>query len=91
MRLNYDIGADALDVRFDEDGIVVRTERIDAGTFVDVDEHGSVLAIEVLGPERRWPLEEILERFDINDEDAELLRAVRGQTVRFSLSEPVPA
>jgi uncharacterized protein YuzE len=91
MRLNYDIAADALDVRL-ADGIVARTEHIDPGTLVDTDASGTLLAIEVLGPQRSWPLEEILDRFDVDEHDAELLRAIRGQAVHFSVSPPlVPA
>jgi len=89
MKLLYDTQADALDINL-SDGIVARTEEIDAGTFVDLDAHGGLLAIEVLGPARRWPLEEIVERFSIDDEIAETLRAIRGTSVRLTLTETEP-
>lgn len=88
MRLNYDTEADALDVSIAA-GIVARTEEIASGTLVDLDAHGNLLSIEVLGPGRAWPLEDILDRFPISDEDAELLRSIRGTSVRFTLSEPL--
>ena len=92
MRLKYDTEADVLDIRIAE-GIVARTEEIGPGTLVDVNGRGTLLSIEVLRPERPWPLEEILARFGMSDEDAEVLRSIRGKSVRFTLSAPplVPA
>lgn len=89
MKLIYDTQADALDISLAE-GIVVRTEEIDSATFVDLDEHGGLLSIEVLGPARPWPLEEILERFAVEDEVADTLRAIRGTPVRLTLTETEP-
>jgi uncharacterized protein YuzE len=89
MTLNYDTQADALDITLVE-GIVARTEEIDNGTLVDVDEAGNLLSIEVLRPARRWPLEEILDRYVVADDDAELLRAIRGAPIKFRLVETEP-
>ena len=89
MRLNYDTEADALDVRIAE-GIVARTEEIETGTLVDLDEHGRLLSIEVIRPARRWPLELILSRYDVAQSDAEVLRRIHGTPVKFTLEETEP-
>lgn len=89
MNLIYDTEADALDITL-EDGIVARTEEIDSGTLVDVDVQGRLLTIEVIGPARRWPLEAILDRFHVDEGDAELLRSIRGAPVRFRLEKTEP-
>lgn len=57
------------------DGIAARTVDVDAGTLVDTDVHGTILVIEVR-PARRLPLEEILHTFDVEQDDAEILRAL---------------
>jgi uncharacterized protein YuzE len=74
----YDQDADALDIRV-ASGSVARTVEIDTGTLVDVDEVGAVLSIEVIRPARRWPLAEVLEQFDIDSEDADMLRSLWGE------------
>src|SRR5438067_2797807 len=78
IRYRYDKDADALDIRLREDGdaIAARTVEIDSGTMVDLDEHGAAISIEVLRPARPWPLTEILERFTIDEEQADLLRGL---------------
>lgn len=90
MKLIYDTEADALDVTIVDDAIVARTQEIEPGTLVDLDEHGRLLAIEVIRPARRWPLEAILERFPISDADAEVLRSIRGTSVTFMVQETEP-
>jgi uncharacterized protein YuzE len=77
MNLIYDTEADALAISLGE-GIVAQTIAIGTGTLVDVDEAGRLVAIEVHNPARRWPLEEILEQYEVSAENAEMLRAVRG-------------
>jgi uncharacterized protein YuzE len=76
MQLIYDNDADALEIAL-RDGIVCRTVQIDAGTLVDVNEHGQVLSLEFIRPARPWPLDDILGRFEIDDRDAEQLRAMQ--------------
>jgi len=76
MEMIYDTDADALEIILGL-GIVCRTIQIDAGTLVDVDEHGDVVSLEVLRPARPWPLDEILGRFAIAERDAEQLRAMQ--------------
>jgi uncharacterized protein YuzE len=88
LNLSYDKSVDALDIRVLEDALVARTEQVDIGTLVDVDEHGAVVAIEVIHPARRWPLEEILNRFPIDDEDAEVLRSLWREPKAYPFAEP---
>lgn len=76
MELIYDNDADALEIVF-RPGIVSRTVEIDVGTLVDVDEHGNVTSLEVIRPSRPWPLDEIFQRFEIDERDAEQLRAMQ--------------
>jgi uncharacterized protein YuzE len=90
MQLIYDNDADALEITIGG-GIVARTIQIDPGTLVDVDEHGNVVALEVLQPQRPWPLEEIFARFGFEDRDAQTLRALQvnqpaSRTAAFALA-----
>jgi uncharacterized protein YuzE len=71
---SYDLDAHALYIEL-ADRKAARTEQVDAGTLVDFDPAGNVIGIEVINPERSWPLEEILHRFAIPEEDARELRA----------------
>jgi uncharacterized protein YuzE len=86
----YDRDADALDIRLREVGeaLVARTEQVDEGTLVDLDQDGAVIAIEVLRPARRWPLEEILERYAIDDQSAEILRSHWREPGRYPFADP---
>lgn len=74
---HYDQTADALDISLLH-GEVERTEQIDPGTLVDLDEQGRVLSIEVIRPARPWPLESILQRYSVGDDDARLLHSLRN-------------
>jgi uncharacterized protein YuzE len=76
MELIYDNDADALEIALVA-GIVCRTVQIDAGTLVDLNEHGDVVALEVINPNRPWPLDEIFAQFAIDAGNAELLRAMQ--------------
>lgn len=88
MTFREDTEANALEIAVRE-GIVARTIEIDPGTLVDVDESGSVIAIEVLNPRRVWPVGEILARFDFSPEDGELLRSLRPEP-HLSFAAPPP-
>jgi uncharacterized protein YuzE len=70
-----DVRADALYIELVQDAASARTEEIDPGTLVDLDARGRVIGIEVVHPARPWPLEEILERYDIDCGDERELRA----------------
>lgn len=91
MELIYDNDADALEITLGP-GIVCRTIQIDAGTLVDVDEHGDVVALELIRPMRPWPLDEIFARFQIAERDADQLRAMQADSDRArtgALASPV--
>lgn len=73
IRQSYDLDANALYITV-TDHQVARTVEIDAATLVDVDPAGFLVGIEVLSPQRCWPLEDILGRFGVAEADAEQLR-----------------
>lgn len=78
MKVQYDQAADGLYVTLGDGEIVARTVRIDAGTLVDVDHLGRPMGIEIIHPARPWPLQDILERFQVQDEDRRLLEELQG-------------
>jgi uncharacterized protein YuzE len=89
MKLNYDQEADALMISI-RAGLVARSEEVDEGTLLDLDEHGNLLAIEVLRPARNWPLEKILASYEISDADGQALKDLWGADERYPfVSEPV--
>ncbi len=79
MKVQYDQEADALYVTLEDGGMVAKTIRVDAGTLVDVDHLGRPVGIEIIRPARPWPLERILERFQVRDEDRRLLEELQGE------------
>lgn len=94
MQLNYDQQADALDIRLLDDALVARTEQLDPGTLLDLDAQGRVISIELIRPARRWPLAEVLERFEIDAADADVLRSLweEPNTLPFAApAEYIPA
>lgn len=74
IRQSYDLDADALYISV-TGGKVARTAEIDSGTLVDLDVAGRVVGIEVIAPQRAWPVEDIISRFQVEGEDAAELRA----------------
>lgn len=74
LRLSYDQEADALYLKLQTGRLVARTIEIDPGTMVDVDETGELTGIEVIRPARDWPLDEIIDRFGIDEGTAAVLR-----------------
>jgi uncharacterized protein YuzE len=79
MRFRYDREADALSIDL-LDEPVSRTEQVDDGTLVDLDRFGHVVSIEVLHPARSWPVEQIADRFAIDEESMHMLRSLWGET-----------
>ncbi len=73
VRIDYDLDADALYVTLSDRG-VAETLEIDEETHVDVDSAGRPTGIEVISFRRVWPLDRILDRFEIDDADAAVLR-----------------
>ena len=74
IRQSYDLDANALYITV-TDLPVARTAEIDPGTLVDLDADDAVVGIEVIAPERWWPIREILSQFGIASQDAALLKA----------------
>lgn len=87
MRFEFDAVANALDISLAE-GVVARSLEIDAGTLVDLDAHGWLLSIEVLQPNRNWPLDEILDRFEVAEEAETVLRALWRDDAPFPFADP---
>lgn len=73
IRQSYDLDANALYITV-TDHEVVRSTEIDVGTLVDVDAAGFLVGIEILSPQRCWPLDEIRGRFRVAEADAAELR-----------------
>ena len=84
------VDANALYVRL-SDHPVARITQIDEGTLVDLDDRGAVVGIEVIQPQRTWPLDEILRTFQIPSEQADELRAYFPQTPMVSPPSAQPA
>jgi uncharacterized protein YuzE len=82
IRQSYDLDADALYIRLTSRK-VARTAEIDAGTLVNLDADSAIVGIEVLQPARKWPLDEILARFTVNEDDATQLRAYFAQPAQL--------
>jgi uncharacterized protein YuzE len=69
MKYEYDNDAGALYITV-TDGIVARTEQLDPGVLLDVDEHGQVVGIEIIKPDRDWFSEDLKERLSPADQGA---------------------
>ena len=86
MKLTYDETHDVAYVYLSGE-LVARTEQIDSGTLVDLDQSGRPVGIEVIRPARDWPLNEILEKYAIDPADEPGLRLLRpeaGKTYPFT-------
>lgn len=84
MRAQYDWDADCLYIQLTDEP-VSRTETLDAGTLVDLDRRGQLRGIEVIRPARPWPLEKIINRYPLSEQDARILRQLPspGQGERY--------
>ncbi len=87
MKLTYEREADAAYVTLVE-ALVARTEQVDRGMLVDVDEQGRAIGIEVIRPTRRLPLEEIAERYHLASADMVILRSIWGAEDRLPFDQP---
>jgi uncharacterized protein YuzE len=88
MRFRYDKEADALTIQLRDGVPVSRTEEVDTGTLVDLDRFGSAIAIEVIRPAREWPVEDIIARFGVDDESAQMLRSLWNRALTYPFTEP---
>ncbi|MGH9307385.1 MAG: DUF2283 domain-containing protein [Acidimicrobiales bacterium] len=73
MRYAYDPTADALYVSVLAGEIAAQVEMPD-GVIVDVDFAERVLGIDVMGPDRGWSPDEVIDRFHLGNDDASFLR-----------------
>jgi uncharacterized protein YuzE len=90
IRQSYDLTADALYITVTAGG-VASTVEIDTGTLVDLDVAGSVVGIEILSPQRCWPLDDILARFSVAAQDVAQLKAYFSFPAEFVKPEhPAP-
>ncbi len=58
MKISYDPKADALYIKF-QDGTAARTRKVEEGLLVDLDEHGRLYGIEIIGMKGRIPIPEL--------------------------------
>ena len=82
----YDFDADALYIELAEPK-AARTVQVDNGTLVDLDADGQVVGIEVIQPQRTWPLREILDRFAVPAATAAELCAYFREPAQFHAPE----
>lgn len=73
MKLAYDTAATALYIELAPRAHLARTVELDDCTNADLDQDGRLLGIEVLRPGTRWPLAEILKRYEVSEDDAHML------------------
>jgi uncharacterized protein YuzE len=74
MRLKYDLNIGALYVRL-ADRPTARTREIDDNTFIDLDEDGDVVGIEIISIAHPWALDDILREYSIPPDEVAQLRA----------------
>lgn len=74
MRLKYDLTVGALYIGL-SDQAVAHTRDIDDNTFVDLDEAGDVVGIEVISIAHPWALVEVLRDYNIPAAEVAQLRA----------------
>ena len=74
IRQSYDLDANALYITV-TDRPIARTAEIDPGTLVDLDGAEGIVGIEIINPDRCWPVDEILAKYSASPEDAAQLRA----------------
>lgn len=65
MKIEYDKEIDALYIRIQEK-YVAKTQEIEEGINIDLDEEGKLIGIEIIGAKERYPLKDI---FNISTEN----------------------
>lgn len=75
MRFDYDLDADALYVTL-TGGPVAATREVEPLTMVDVDAEERPVGIEVIDPNRGWPLDLVLARYPLPEHETQMLRAL---------------
>lgn len=77
MLVAYDSSADALYIYVRQDAHVASSVLVDPNRVVDLDDSEKVVGIEVLAPSSGFQLEDIIERFELQEIKEELLQAAR--------------
>ncbi len=65
MKIEYDREVDALYIMIQEK-TVAKTQEIEEGINIDLDEEGKLIGIEIIGAKERYPLKDI---FNISTEN----------------------
>lgn len=76
MRITFDTSVDALSVVL-SDAEVTRTLDVGDGRFVDVDQHGEIVAIEIHSAGQGFQLADLAEKFDLEPLFVELSDQIR--------------
>ena len=88
MHLKYDLNVGALYIRLTDEP-AARTREIDDNTFVDLDESGDVIGIEVISIHHAWALDDVLRGYSIPAHEVAQLRAYfQPAEVRASQESP---
>lgn len=80
MRITYDTEVDALTILVTREP-VERTVDVGAGRFVDIDEDGRVVALEILDVSNGFELHDLVEQFDLHrlvDDFVEYVRTAKS-------------
>lgn len=77
VQIAHDLDADALYITLSDEP-VARTVDIEDCTMVDLDADGNLVGIEVISPRRSWPLQKITQAYEIEDDDAAMLKELYG-------------
>lgn len=80
-RVTFDSAADAVAIVF-ADAPAVKTVEAEDGRLVDFDAADNVVAIEVLGASGGFTLDDLVERYGLKDELAEIERYLPQQFYR---------
>jgi uncharacterized protein YuzE len=74
MQIDYDPKVDALDITLRPGTSATKTVSVDERRNVDLDAHGDVIAIEVLWASEGFALDDIVERFHLEEKRDDLYR-----------------
>lgn len=79
MVVYYDSTVDALEIRLLPDAEAVRSMDIDERRIVDVDRSGRVASIEIMGASEGFAVEDLIERFELDEHRDDLLSLAKGK------------
>lgn len=78
MYYSYDLQANALYLGLAPEKAAT-THQVDEGTLVDVDTNGRIVGIEVINPDRDWPLDQICDTYGLEPQQRQLAEALRPE------------